>query len=31
LKDHLRVADEAPANKISPGSGAVRAASGLVG
>jgi uncharacterized protein (DUF1501 family) len=31
LKDHLRVADEALANKVFPGSGAVRAASGLVG
>jgi uncharacterized protein (DUF1501 family) len=31
LKDHLRVADEALANKVFPGSGAVRAATGLVG
>jgi uncharacterized protein (DUF1501 family) len=30
LKDHLRVADEALANKVFPGSGGVRAASGLV-
>src|SRR5205085_6485983 len=29
LKDHLRVADEALANKVFPGSGTVRAASGL--
>ena len=31
LKDHLRVADEALANKVFPGSGAVRPAIGLVG
>jgi uncharacterized protein (DUF1501 family) len=31
LKDHLRVADDALANKVFPGSGAVRAAIGLVG
>jgi uncharacterized protein (DUF1501 family) len=31
LKDHLRVADDALANKVFPGSGAVRAATGLVG
>jgi uncharacterized protein (DUF1501 family) len=31
LKDHLRVADEALANKVFPGSGAVQAIDGLVG
>ena len=31
LKDHLRVADEALANRVFPGSGAVQAATGLVG
>jgi len=31
LKDHLRVADETLANRVFPGSGAVQAATGLIG